>query len=37
MYHSVDQQVEHVATLSADLEPSINPVQLGRLEEFCSL
>ena len=34
---AMDQQVEHVVTLSADLEPSLNPVQLGCLNEFSGL
>ncbi len=33
----MDQQVKHVVTLSADLKPSLNPIQLGCLEEFRSL
>lgn len=34
---SVNQEVQHVVTLSADLEPHLNPVQLCGLEEFGGL
>ena len=33
----VDEEVQHVVALSADLEASLNPVQASRLEELCSL
>lgn len=31
---SVNQEIEHVVTLSADLETSFDPVEIGLLEEF---
>lgn len=31
----VYQQVEHVVALAADLQPSLDPVELGALEELC--
>lgn len=31
---AVDEQVEHVVPLTADLQPHLNPVQLGALEEL---
>lgn len=31
---SVNQQVQHVVTLSAHLKPNLHPVQLCGLEEF---
>ena len=31
---AVDQQVEHVVALSADLQPHLHPVQRRRLEEL---
>ena len=31
---AVDEQVEHVVALPADLQPDLDPVQLGRLEEL---
>ena len=34
---TVDQQVQHIVALSADLETSLNPVQLCQLEELCLL
>ena len=34
---SVDQQIEHVVALSADLQPHLHPVQLGGLEELGGL
>ena len=33
----MDKQIEHVVALPADLQPHFNPVQLGRLKEFCGL
>ena len=34
---SVDQEVEHVVTLTTDLKPHLHPVKLGRLEKLCCL
>jgi len=31
---SVDQEIEHVVTLSTDLKTSFDPVEIGLLEEF---
>lgn len=31
---AVNEQVEHVVTLSADLQANLHPVQLGGLEEL---
>ena len=31
---AVDEQVQHVVALPADLQTSLDPVQLRRLEEF---
>lgn len=33
----MDQEVEHVVTLTTDLKTSLHPVQLCRLEELCLL
>lgn len=33
---SVDQQVQHVVTLAANLKSNLHPVQLSGLEELCS-
>ena len=33
----VDHEIKHVITLPANLEASLNPVQLSELEEFCLL
>jgi hypothetical protein len=34
---SVDEKVEHVVTLSADLQTSLYPIKFGELEELGSL
>lgn len=34
---TVDKQIEHVVALSANLQPHLNPVQLGGLEELGGL
>lgn len=34
---AVDQKVEHVVALAADLQPHLHPVQLGGLEELGGL
>lgn len=31
----MNEEVEHVVALAADLQSSLDPVQLGRLEELC--
>jgi len=33
----VDEQVQHVVTLAADLESGFNPIKLSQLKEFSSL
>lgn len=32
---AVNEQIEHVVTLSADLQADLHPVQLGGLEKLC--
>lgn len=34
---AMNEQIEHVVTLPADLQPHLHPVQLGGLEELCCL
>ena len=34
---AMDQEVQHVVALAADLHTRLHPVQLGSLEEFCGL
>ena len=34
---TMDQQIEHVVALSADLQPHLHPVQFGGLEELGGL
>jgi hypothetical protein len=34
---AVNQQVEHVVSLPADLQTSFHPIQSGGLEELCRL
>ena len=34
---TMDQQIEHVVALSADLQPHLHPIQLGGLEELGGL
>ena len=33
----VDEEVQHVVSLTADLHACLDPVQFGRLEEFSAL
>jgi len=34
---SVNQEVQHVVSLTANLQASFHPIQGGGLKEFCSL
>jgi hypothetical protein len=33
----VDKQIQHVVSLSANLQSGLDPIQPRRLEEFCTL